>query len=438
MTKYNCDKCGKEFTQKSHYDSHKRRKNPCENNLEKIKELVDKVVEEKIKKLNNDAIVKKEVNTCDNVSTKYKYKVLSLFSGIGGMDMGFGDKVIVHKDSIIDKGFIEKQSNTKNFVELKNNNFEIVLQNDILEGAKEVSKLNNTVDSIMNSNYIIKSIFDLLKEKYKFPDTDVIVGGFPCMDFSHCGKRKGFKSEKSHNLTDDVSNDFENSRGTLYKCFVEVVKQVKPKIFVAENVYGLLTMKGVINQIVNEFEEIGYDVEYQLVDCTQFGIPQTRKRVIIMGISNNRTTTTIPKNWNIITKNQTQCNVGKYFEHLKEPSETADISQQLYSKAKKLDKGQGQKEINMNSFAPTIRAEHHGNIEFRRYKDSKINKNESDLDERRLTIREAGLTQTFPPEYIFTVRNSMKSYKYIGNAVPPLLGYLIANKVEELIRTYFD
>ena len=85
-----------------------------------------------------------------------------------------------------------------------------------------------------------------------------------------------------------------------------------------------------------------------------------------------------------------------------------------------------------------MRAEHHGNIEFRRYTNSKINKSENKLPERRLTVREAGLIQTFPPNYIFNIKNSQKSYKYIGNAVPPLLGYLIADKVTEILTKYFD
>lgn len=359
-------------------------------------------------------------------------KVLSLFTGIGGMDMGFGGQVVVHKDSVVED-FVESTYTTKDFVRLKPHDFDIVFQNDILTGAKEVCELNKTA-----SSYNTESIFDLLSEDYEFPKADVVIGGFPCQDFSHCGKRAGFKSTKSHNLKDSVNDDRNNSRGTLYKSFVNVVKRVKPKVFVAENVYGLLTMKGnPIEQIVKDFSDLGYEVKYQLIDCTKFGIPQTRKRVIIIGIlcQDKVLLETLPEDWNLITKNQTQCNVGKYFEHLDEPSTTADISQQLFSKAKRLTKGQGQVELNMGGFSPTIRAEHHGNIEFRRHANSTVNVNESHLDERRLTVREAGLIQTFPPDYIFTEKKTMKSYKYIGNAVPPLLGYLIADKVNYIIKS---
>jgi len=361
-----------------------------------------------------------------------KLKVLSLFTGIGGMDMGFDCEVIVHKDSIINKEFIDKKYTIRDFVVLKKKIFESVFQNDILEGAKEVFGFNND-----NTKYNTRSIYNLISENFVFPEADIVIGGFPCQDFSHAGKRKGFKSNKGHDLKEKVDINKENSRGTLYKSFVEVVKRVKPKIFVAENVYGLLTMKNEpIKQIMKDFSELGYDVDYQVVYCPEFGIPQTRKRIIIMGISKNRNLD-IDNKWNHITKNKTTCNIGKYFEHLKEPNITTDISQMVYSKAKKLEKGQGQIEINLSSFAPTMRAEHHGNIEFRRYKNSEVNKIEKDMIERRLTVREAGLIQTFPPDYVFSKRKNMTAYKYIGNAVPPLLGYLIADKVYDLYKCHF-
>ena len=426
MVKYSCERCGKEFSQKSHYDSHNRRKTPCENNADKIKSLVDKAVEEKLKELNKKVIVENTEEVIINT------KVISLFTGIGGMDMGFDGEVIVHKDSIINKEFIDKPYTINDFVVLKKNNFDCVFQNDILKGAKEVFGFNND-----NSKYNTTSIYNLISENFVFPKADIVIGGFPCQDFSHAGKRKGFKSNKGHDLKEKVDIEKENSRGTLYKSFVEVVKKVQPKMFVAENVYGLITMENEpIKQIMNDFAELGYDVNYQIVYCPEFGIPQTRKRVIIMGISKERSVN-INEGWNIITKNKTECCIGKYFEHLVEPNITNDISQMVYSKAKKLEKGQGQTEINLDTFAPTMRAEHHGNIEFRRHSNSKININENTMIERRLTVREAGLIQTFPPDYVFSKTKNMVAYKYIGNAVPPLFGYLIADKVNELCKRHF-
>jgi DNA (cytosine-5)-methyltransferase 1 len=292
--------------------------------------------------------------------------------------------------------------------------FFYVFQNDILSVAKKIAELNN-----WNHNYILKDIRNCITDNYEFPSADVIIGGFPCQDFSHAGKRKGFNAE----------------RGTLYQSYVEVVRRIKPIIFVAENVNGLLTMTGnPIKNIIDDFTAVGYEVKYQLIKCEDFGIPQTRHRVIIMGIRldcrNNLT-----NDWNVITENKKTCAIKHYFMHLEEPDQSTDIAQQSYSKAAKLDKGQGQTEIKINGFCPTIRAEHHGNIEFRRIKEGK--NNENNLLERRLTIREAALIQTFPPNCILTGKKpSCMAYKPIGNAVPPLLGYIIARKVQQILQQY--
>ena len=245
----------------------------------------------------------------------------------------------------------------------------------------------------------------------------------------------GFSSSTTHNLKDDITE--ENSRGTLYKSFVAVVDRVRPKIFVAENVYGLLKMKEEpIKIIMEDFSRLGYDVTYQLIKADEHGIPQKRWRVIIIGISTDRKIEKLNPQWNIIDKNKIRCCVGHYFKHLEEPQNSLDIAQTLFSEAKRLEKGQGQVEIDLNSVSPTIRAEHHGNIEFRRHTNG-VNTNEHHLPQRRLTLHEAGLIQTFSPEFIFNKKKDMTSYKYIGNAEPPLLSYIIADKIEELLKIYF-
>jgi len=344
-------------------------------------------------------------------------KVLSLFTGMGGMDAGFSKEVQVHKNSV-DSDFIEKKSTIDDFVYLKRLPFEIVFQNDVLKCAQDVAEWNK-----WNHNYVSKDIRLLLEENYEFPEADVVCGGFPCQDFSHSGKRRGLESK----------------RGTLYQCFVEVVKRVKPKMFVAENVHGLLTMKGEpIKQIVSDFSEAGYDVKYQLIKCEEFGIPQTRWRVIIMGLRND-INHTLGTDWNIIDYNKRTATLRDYFKHLEEPDVSDDPAQRVYSKAAKLDKGQGQREIILDEPGPTMRAEHHGNIEFRRLDGGK--NNEIDLKQRRLTVREAALIQTFSPDMILSdplKTPNMVAYKPIGNAVPPLLGYLIAYKVWTVLKNNTD
>jgi len=363
------------------------------------KKKVETIIEDNIK----------VINSTENLEIT---NVISLFSGMGGMDVGFSEQVIVHSESILSNEFIDSAYNIDGFVNLKRLPFKIVFQNDILPVAKKVAELNK-----WNHNYILQDIRDCITNNYDFPSADVITGGFPCQDFSHAGKRKGFDAD----------------RGTLYKSYVEVVKRVKPIIFIAENVNGLLTMAGnPIQKIMDDFVEVGYEVKYQLIKCEDFGIPQTRHRVIIMGIRLD-CRHKLKDDWNIITENKKKCAIKHYFMHLEEPDKTTDMAQQVYSKASKLDKGQGQTEIKIDGFCPTMRAEHHGNIEFRRINGGKNNKGH--LQERRLSVREASLIQTFPPNCILTERKpTSMAYKPIGNAVPPLLGYIIARKVQQILQ----
>ena len=134
---------------------------------------------------------------------------------------------------------------------------------------------------------------------------------------------------------------------------------------------------------------------------------------------------------------------------LNEPElESNDLSQQSYSKARYYGKMQGNVEIKPNDVAPTIRAEHHGNIEFRRL--SKENGGiiedelKKGLPERRLTVRECARIQTFPDDYEFVIKKGRKNslsasagYKVIGNAVPPLLAYSLAKRIESIWTELF-
>jgi DNA (cytosine-5)-methyltransferase 1 len=138
---------------------------------------------------------------------------------------------------------------------------------------------------------------------------------------------------------------------------------------------------------------------------------------------------------------------------LAEPDKSKDPSQRIYSKAKYMGAHcQGQKEINLNSIGPTIRSEHHGNIEYRRLSKEHGGRHFEELGkgltERRLTPRECAIIQTFPMDYEFVIPSpnrknsftlsSSAAYKVIGNAVPPLLAYHIAKRIESLWNIYFE
>ena len=133
---------------------------------------------------------------------------------------------------------------------------------------------------------------------------------------------------------------------------------------------------------------------------------------------------------------------------LDEPEFSKDVDQQRFSKAKFMGKHcQGQIEIDLDGIAPTIRAEHHGNIEFRRLSKENggkyLNELEAGFKERRLTLRECARIQSFPDNYQFyrpgkyNGVSTTNAYKMIGNALPPLMAFHIAKRIEELWPVYF-
>ena len=408
--------------------------------------------------------------------------VLSLFSGCGGMDIGFEGDFICLKKSInttIHSDWIEKDNGE--WVVLKPTLFETVFANDIRPDAKSAwvsyfSKRNNNANEI----YHIESIVDLVKrarqgEAVFPPDIDIVTGGFPCQDFSIAGKRLGFNSQKSH-LGGKIEADEPSveSRGQLYMWMREVITLTQPKLFIAENVKGLTNLADVKAVIESDFESAcngGYIVVPAIVlNSADYGVPQSRERVIFFGFRKNALTQeaienlrmeVIPDEYNPYpprTHAYSENGVNLLpvvtckdaFTGLLEPDETTDLSQMKYSKAKYMGSHcQGQTEIKLHSIAPTIRSEHHGNIEYRRLSKEHggklVEELESGLKERRLTIRECARIQTFPDDYQFIIPKSAENvsvsasdaYKIIGNAVPCLLAYNIAKNIESKWNRYF-
>ena len=162
-----------------------------------------------------------------------KLKVVSMFSGAGGMDLGF-----------INAGF------------------EIIWANDFFEEAVNSYRKN------IGKHMIHGDVTKISSEN--IPDgADVIIGGFPCQGFSVANTRRSM----------------EDKRNFLYKEMLRVIKDKKPKFFVAENVKGLLSMEKVkvIDMIKSDFESLGYKVDARLLNAAQYGVPQARERVVIIG-----------------------------------------------------------------------------------------------------------------------------------------------------------
>ncbi|WP_404283941.1 DNA cytosine methyltransferase [Exiguobacterium aurantiacum] len=431
--------------------------------------------------------VQKESNTA--IATKNR-NVLSLFSGCGGMDLGFEGGFEVLEESInlnVNKHWNIKKVNEK-WVKLPETRFKTVFANDIRPDAQRAWTRYFGNKGIQSEVYHLESIVDVVKTYREtkinpFPDNiEIVTGGFPCQDFSVAGKRKGFASDKSHDgksvEIDESEIDKPNveNRGQLYMWMREVVEIVKPKVFVAENVKGLVNLGDVKKIIENDFSNIGDGyivVPAKVLHAAEFGVPQSRERVIFYGFQKGalkKEAIRELQNENISAiydpyPSKTHClptkaptgdllphvSVRSALEDLAEPEKSSDLSQQKYSKAKYMGKHcQGQTEVNMDGIGPTIRSEHHGNIEFRRLSLEKGGKRldelEQGLEERRLTVRECARIQTFPDDYEFVWPkkaedpglSASSAYKIIGNAVPPLLAYHIAKRLEENWSLYFE
>ena len=179
-----------------------------------------------------------------------KLRIASLFSGCGGMDLG-----ILGGFTFLGRKYYK-------------NPVELVFAND----------MESSACSIFNENFSHEIICDDIKKipSSLIPDHDILVGGFPCQSFSIVAQnppRLGYHSET----------------GKLFFEMVRILKEKKPLGFIAENVKGILSAnKGTTFPIIlSEFEKAGYNVEHRLLNSTNFGIPQKRERVFIVGYRKN-------------------------------------------------------------------------------------------------------------------------------------------------------
>lgn len=313
----------------------------------------------------------------EQVTTKRhkRKKVVSLFSGCGGMDLGF-------------LGGFQFGGQTYG-----RHPFEITWANDLNAAACKTYEHN------FGHSIHCGDIWDNLDTLPK--RADIVIGGFPCQDVSINGKLKADKGERS----------------TLYKAMQEVVARTKPEIFVAENVKGILMEHSQVlyNSLVSGFENIGYRVNTKLYLAADFGVPQMRERVFIVGTKNRKPTFEHPEA--IFNKDEwvtaSQCLAD--LELKKHDQDTSHI----WSKAK-LSPEQGQRRLTAGKPGTTIRAECHGNSQFH-YKLA-----------RRISMREAARIQSFPDEFKFC-SGLRETERQVGNAVPPVLAWHLASAVQEYL-----
>lgn len=347
-----------------------------------------------------------------------KFKVIDLFAGVGGLSYGFAH----------------------------NNHFEIVMANECNKDIAKAYSLNNPNVNVIQGD--IKNIDTELLQEYHKQNIDIIIGGPPCQSYSTLGKRK----------MDDRAN--------LFLEYYRVLSIIKPKLFIFENVSGLLSMeKGNLFELIkNKFKEIGYDLKHKILDAANYGVPQHRERIILVGMQNknyfeypkptyglklkpfrtlkdafsdmpilksgeeNNSYSCKPKNelqhfyrrnCEFLTENSSPNNgihLIKIMQALPDGGSKDDLPEELKPKS-----GYNNTYAKMwwNKPAPTVT---------RNFATPSSSRCIHPRDSRALTTREGARLQSFPDNYKFYGSRTTKNLE-IGNAVPPLLSIELAKQV---------
>ncbi len=300
-------------------------------------------------------------------------KVVSLFSGAGGLDLGF--KMAGH---------------------------EIIWANDLYSDAVDTYKTN------LGGHIVCRDIFTV--DASEVPDCDIIIGGFPCQGFSVANTKRNINDE----------------RNQLYKQLMRIINAKQPKFFVAENVKGIFSLaKGeVLKMILEDFTGMGYRVKAKILNAADYGVPQLRQRVFIIGVRNDLN---YEFDYPLPLFNsdgsgglEKWIGVGDALSSLPDPDEENDIPNHDYSKYKLRFNGYlGHRMIDPIKPAPTVtaRGDDRGGVVVLHHPSN----------QRRMSCRELATVQSFPADYAFSgTRSSV--YRQIGNAVPPLLACAVARQ----------
>lgn len=376
-----------------------------------------------------------------------KPKIVDLFCGAGGLSLGF-----------------------------QNAGFDIEMANDIEKYSIETYKKNHP--EISEKNIFLGDISDFLKDKQKElakQDIDIVVGGPPCQGFSMANRQR---------LIDD-------SRNVLYKKFVEVVKISKPKFFVMENVKGMLNAA---DQVVEDFKKIGFTSKYKVFNVKDFGVPQNRERLIYIGVNTSKYKNTekiIEDIFNGIEKSKEQkitplkdafwglrkISARKEKGDTKIESKMSGFTEdECISNKKpndyilKINHGKtptkiwnhkarynNERDLEIFKLLPIGEKSDHESIahimpyknrsnifkdKFYKLQPDKPSKTITShmkfdchmyihpFENRGLTPREAARIQSFPDDYVF-VGPYTQWYAQVGNAVPPILGEIIAKNIKK-------
>jgi len=320
----------------------------------------------------------------ERVHKKKKYTVASLFSGIGGLDLGFDYA-----------------------------GFDVIWANDFDKYAVKTYQEN------VNKNIVLG---DITKLKDSVPNHDVLIGGFPCQPFSTLGKLEGFKDE---------------NRGNLFFDIIDIIKNKRPKVVVLENVKNLVNhdSKRTFTRILKEFDLANYDVFHQILNSKDYGIPQQRNRIFIVAVNRDyfkNSDFEFPKP--IPLKITTQDLLDK----------DVDIQYFLTKKIAKTIMGKGTKGYIVNPtidkpISKTLCATMH---KMHRASQDNYVTDQNSFDQfnddnriniRKLTPNECRKLQGFPSDWKQVV-SDCQAYKQFGNAVTVDVAYAVAKNVYKFLE----
>lgn len=339
-----------------------------------------------------NALPKKIIKPKFRIGTMHELKVCSLFAGCGGLDLGFE---LAKHDSL---------------------KFKTIWANDFDKSACATYQRNFPHVEVFEGD-----IWDY--DLTKMPNCDVILGGFPCQDFSVL---RGDEKRKGVNV----------KRGLLYTKFVEAVRLKKPMLFVAENVKGLVSANNgfAIQKITQDFSALGYHVvKPEVINFADYGVPQRRERVLIVGIRQDLDGTFVFPEPTHKVKHVSAKEALKDVEKIQHNNEHQKIAESTVELLKKIPAGGNYKDVpelsekkwmsliykrlNPDKPSPTIVANGGGGTWGYHYSEP-----------RPLTNRERARIQTFPDEFIFE-GTMTEIRRQLGNAVPPRGAKVLAEAI---------
>lgn len=332
-----------------------------------------------------------------NIEKKDKMQVISLFSGCGGLDLGF-----------------EKAG------------FDIPVANEFDSTIYETFKVNHPKTKLIEGDIRKISEDDFPKE------IDGIIGGPPCQSWSEAGALRGI----------------EDQRGQLFYDYIRVLRKTQPKFFLAENVSGMLANRhsSAVQNILSLFDECGYDVTMTLVNAKDYGVAQERKRVFYIGFrkdlkvdfkfpegstkDDDKKITLRDIIWDLQftvvpagernTHNPEAINNNEYFTGAYSPIFMSRNRVKSWDEQAFTVQASG-RQCQLHPQAPKMVKFGKNDCRFVEGKESLY---------RRMSIREVARVQGFPDDFKFIYHSTNDAYKMIGNAVPVNLAYEIAQQIK--------